>query len=275
MHTGEDVQGKGEEVQVKQLKVIWFDPWLNDVEAADSQRLVQAVRDHLEDYGLVFVVCTDTDAVYREASDQVTAPAGHGAGALVVLNADFARNCAVTHYLRAAVPGVCIVVRVPNYHEQTLMHALQSGADSYFCSPASPRFLSTLLFSRLRGGGLSLPPVNLLESGLVPDQAWCFAEQSWAVVGPDGTRVRLTSSERAFLLALTGQPEMCASHEVLIKQLWLGSNTARQSGRERMSVMVSRLRQKFKEKGLELPIRTLHGSGYMFSGPLIEEQRAP
>ncbi|HCN72532.1 MAG TPA: hypothetical protein DIS96_12775 [Pusillimonas sp.] len=259
-------------VLVKQLKLIWFDPLLGEVEDGPSQYLVQAVRHHLEDYGLAFVRCTDMDAVYQEAFMSAAVPGVRGMRALVLLNGVFAQNCAVAHYLRAVAPGVCIVVRTPDYNEQTLMHALQSGIDGYFSGQVAPHFLSTLLFSRMRGAGLGLPSLMHIEPKPMPDHGWCFAEQSWAMVSPDGKKIRLTSSERAFLLALVRQPEMYASHEVLIEQLWFDAKDAIDSGRERMSVMVSRLRQKFKGKGLELPIRTLHGNGYMFYGPFLERR---
>ena len=91
-------------------------------------------------------------------------------------------------------------------------------------------------------------------------------------MSPDGKRVRLTSSERGFILTIVQQPDMCASHDVLIDHLWPDAQNAKGGGRERMNVMMSRLRQKFKRKGLELPIRALHGNGYMFYGPFLEQR---
>jgi DNA-binding response OmpR family regulator len=259
-------------VRAKQLKLIWFDPLLSDDESEGSQSLVQAVRYHLENYGLAFAHCADMDSVYQEAMVSIAASKMQDVRALVLLNADFAQNCAVAHYLRAVAPGVCLVARTPDYKEQTLMHALQSGVDAYFSGTVSPYFLSTLLFSRMRAAGLALPSLTQAEARPMPDYGWCFAEQAWAIVSPDGKRVRLTSSERGFILTIVQQPDMSASHDVLIDHLWPDTKEAKEGGRERMSVMMSRLRQKFKRKGLELPIRTLHGSGYMFYGPFLDQR---
>ncbi|MCE7058393.1 hypothetical protein LZF95_27215, partial [Algoriphagus sp. AGSA1] len=110
--------------------MIWFDPLLKDDESEGSQSLVQAVRYQLENYGLAFAHCVDMDSVYHEAMVSIAASKIQDVRALVLLNADFAQNCAVAHYLRAVAPGVCIVARTPDYKEQTLMHALQSGVDA-------------------------------------------------------------------------------------------------------------------------------------------------
>lgn len=259
-------------MQLKQLRLIWFDPLLGEGEGSQADNFAQSVRHHLDDYGLVFLPCVNTDEVYQQAMASVSARADHGVPALVLLNADFMQNCAVSHYLRAAAPGVCIILRTPDYKEQTLMRALQSGADGYFSGRVSAHFLSSLVFSRMRSGANYLPAAAQSNVSALPEHGWCFAEQAWVMVSPDGLRVRLTSSERALFLALTNQPQMCASHNILIEHLWSGSHKAEENGRERMSVMVNRLRQKFKAKGLELPIRTLHGKGYMFYGPFIQSR---
>ena len=205
----------GEAVQVKQLTLIWFDPLLNDAQDLGAQRYIQDVQYHLKGYGLTFAPCADPDAVYRQVAALATKSSVKGLSPLVLLNANFAQNCMVAQYLRVVAPGACIVLRTPNYTEQTLMRALQSGADGYFSGEVSPHFLSTLLFSRMRSGTCNAVSPEHVEAKAQPPHGWSLVEQAWAIVSPEGTYIRLTSTERAFLMALSNQPEMSAAHRVL------------------------------------------------------------
>jgi DNA-binding response OmpR family regulator len=93
---------------------------------------------------------------------------------------------------------------------------------------------------------------------------WQFQDAAWTLVSPRGTRLALTQAERDFLLKLTTSPD---------KRMPRGDLPASdpQAGRDsvrRTDVVVSRLRRKAHETNMELPIRTVWGWGYAFTGDI-------
>ncbi|MNV96950.1 hypothetical protein D3C71_1920120 [compost metagenome] len=93
---------------------------------------------------------------------------------------------------------------------------------------------------------------------------WQFHDAAWTLVSPQGTRVSLTLAERDFLLKLTTSAD---------KRLPRGdaAGADAQAGREsvrRTDVVVSRLRRKAQDLNVELPIRTVWGWGYAFTGEI-------
>lgn len=93
---------------------------------------------------------------------------------------------------------------------------------------------------------------------------WQFLDAAWTLVSPQGTRLSLTLAEREFLLKLTASAD---------KRLPRGDSTGMdaQAGREsirRTDVVVSRLRRKAQDVNVELPIRTVWGWGYAFTGEI-------
>jgi len=100
----------------------------------------------------------------------------------------------------------------------------------------------------------------------VPSEAagkWQFHDAAWTLVSPQGTRLALTLAEREFLLRLT------ASADKRLPRADPGTDP--HSGHEtirRTDVLVSRLRRKAQDLNLELPIRTVWGWGYAFTGEI-------
>jgi len=93
---------------------------------------------------------------------------------------------------------------------------------------------------------------------------WQFHDAAWTLVSPQGTRLALTLAEREFLLKLT------ASTDKRLPRADAAS-TDTHGGHESMrrtDVLVSRLRRKAQDLNLELPIRTVWGWGYAFTGEI-------
>lgn len=184
---------------------------------------------------------------------------------LAVLCSGLAENAALAHLLRAGQPSMGLVACVPDLHEETRLLALQSGIDTWFTPDASERLVVATVFSLLRRMG-GVEPLAL--PGAVPS-GWQLVENAWKLQLPAGEQVSLTTVERAFMLALTTSEGRNATHEQLASALGHYDKTSGPDiGRERMSVMVSRLRRKVQALGAELPVRSLHGKGYMFNGTM-------
>lgn len=94
---------------------------------------------------------------------------------------------------------------------------------------------------------------------------WQFIDKNWALRCPDGQSIALTTGERAFLSILLSAPFQQATHAQLIDAV----NAAYKQDEPRthsvrLGVMVSRMRRKFNGAGMPLPLKSLHGWGYMF-----------
>lgn len=184
---------------------------------------------------------------------------------LAVLCASLAENAALAHMLRAEQPSMGLVACVPDQSEATCLLALQSGIDAWFTPDASERLVVATVFALLRRMG-GVDPLALPGAA---SAHWQLVEHAWKLKLPSGEQVALTTTERAFMLALTSFSGRSATHEQLVSAMGLHDAAAKSEiGKERLSVLVSRLRRKVQAFGAELPVRSLHGKGYMFNGPM-------
>lgn len=193
-----------------------------------------------------------------------------GAPVLAVLNGSLNDNCSIALHMRTLHPQMRIMVLVESFDEALLIRILQSGADAYCSCNASTRLLSASLFALLRRqnapnvatyGDSALPPA-------VPDnRKWALHDQGWVLVSPTGENVPLTTVERAFMLALLHTPDLRASHAQLLAAINESHDSESLVARQaRLGVIVSRMRRKFHKYGLDLPLKSVHNWGYMFSG---------
>ncbi|CAB3926666.1 response regulator transcription factor [Achromobacter anxifer] len=93
---------------------------------------------------------------------------------------------------------------------------------------------------------------------------WQFHDAAWTLVSPQGARLALTLAEREFLLKLTASADKRLPRA---DPPGLDPQGGRDSMR-RTDVVVSRLRRKAQELNVELPIRTVWGWGYAFTGEI-------
>ncbi|TCT01482.1 hypothetical protein EDC26_12417 [Paralcaligenes ureilyticus] len=99
--------------------------------------------------------------------------------------------------------------------------------------------------------------------------AWALVDQGWVLSGPDGSRVDLTTGERAFLQTLFLTPDLRARRADLMDAIDISYAAAVGAGKgTRLGLLVSRMRRKFQARGVVLPLRAVHGFGYMFAGKI-------
>lgn len=111
----------------------------------------------------------------------------------------------------------------------------------------------------------SQPPLPVVTE---VNGSWSFADQDWMIVNPKGQRIFLTTGERAFLVTLLNAPDQRASHADLIAAVCSAYHALPEANRRqgRLSVLVSRLRAKCIQHNIDLPLKSVHRWGYMFSG---------
>lgn len=95
---------------------------------------------------------------------------------------------------------------------------------------------------------------------------WRLADGGWRLISPSGVGINLTSSERFFLEHFVGQVDKRLSREELLEK-----NAALTQNSRAIDSLISRLRRKVMQKNLHLPIKSVHGWGYSFTGLLLDE----
>lgn len=142
------------------------------------------------------------------------------------------------------------------------IHGLTLGADSYLGKPVNIRELEAVIRS-LSSRIAPDKPVSAPESG------WVFDTERWTLISPHAEEVRLSAAEHSVLMALTRQPGQPVSRDVLFNAL--GKQPAGPEDRS-LDVLVSRLRRKFPDSIITLPIRSVRGIGYVFPMPVTRRR---
>jgi len=236
--------------------VVLFQP---ETESTDGgKRSRQAAQ--LDAHGFDVQCCKSVGVLHRQLQQYAELPS---AATLAVLGGPLSENCTQAICLRALYPQLPIITLVPSYSDVHLIQVLQSGADNYCLKSASAALLVATLFRSLRARNCAPAP-----SIQVPDPGrWVLREQAWILTSPANISVSLTTGERAFMLTLLTAPELRATRADLIAAVSanraVGSASINQA---RLGVLVSRMRRKFQQHGIALPLKSVHNWGYMFAG---------
>lgn len=148
--------------------------------------------------------------------------------------------------------------------------AYRSGADIYLVKPIDFAELAASLQSIL--GRLEEPETKQSQQ---PGHTGAAAhrEPSWKLlctdrllVTPKGGKASLTSKEFDLLETLASNPCMVVERQTLLKALAYDNDDF---GNRALDALIHRLRRKKEELEDLIPIKTIHGSGYSFSAPII------
>ena len=177
---------------------------------------------------------------------------------------------AVKNLREASKAGVIMVTARGGLEER--IEGLDRGADSYLCKPVSMRELEAVVLSLWRRiGNDGIDETSDLTAADAIREEWFFDTNAWALISPDGERVRLSAAEYGVLSLLTEAPGEPVSRDHLFVAL-----KKNQSGPDDRSldVLVSRLRRKFATSAFKLPIQSVRGVGYVFPGPVSRSNPA-
>ncbi len=249
-----------------------FRPVILLFEPQPTGRQHEAAIAQLQAHGFQVLVCADMQNLYRraqESAEQTDTPL------MVMLAGPTADNCVVAAYLRTLHPAAGIVALVDSHDETVLLQTMRSGADNYCQRNASVQLLlATLLRLWWRIGNpgqasAAAAPVAQSAPSAVAGY-WVLLERGWVLAGPRNQRIALTTGERAFLSRLFSAPDLRADHQQLIDAISTSYASDSQSNPQaRLGLLVSRLRRKFRAHGLEVPLKSVHSWGYMFTGPVL------
>lgn len=150
---------------------------------------------------------------------------------------------------RNAAAGIVAVAHYADVGQR--VRVLQQGADVCLGGDIQIGELAAQLQALARRVGGSV-----LAAEPPADPGWTLADEGWSLLCPDGTRLALSATERAFMRALLAAPGTRMPR----------GTPGQVMGARRMDMIVSRLRSKAAGKGVALPVRTIRGWGYAFTG---------
>ncbi|WP_442595701.1 winged helix-turn-helix domain-containing protein [Parapusillimonas sp. JC17] len=240
--------------------IVMFSPAENGLSTPDHKKRLA----ELQASGLDVLQCESAPALYAEVQKKFQ----QGSPTVAMLAGGHTENCAAATYLHAMHPSVGIAAAVERVDEALAIQLLQSGVDNICPRSASTPLVVAMLCRLL--ARVSRQDISHVLPMVVAPKGWSLQDQGWVLASPEGIRIPLTTGERAFLTTLVAAPDMCATHEQLLEAVnnsyAHGEPPARPG---RLGVLVSRLRRKFTQHNIEMPLKSVHNWGYMFTGQVV------
>lgn len=166
-------------------------------------------------------------------------------------------------------PSLGLVVVGANLQVENRLRCLQGGADVCLPQPLDARELVGVLMAlarRLPGRSPAAHPA-LAKPGAPaapnPPGRWELRDQNWTLMAPNGVAISLSANERHIVRTLLEASGQAVPRTELTKHL--DESATRANGARSIDVIISRLRRKGELAGVNLPIRTVYGSGYLFA----------
>src|SRR5690606_31612663 len=108
------------------------------------------------------------------------------------------------------------------------------------------------------------------ESVAAPNTgSWRLTSKGWALMAPSGQTLSLTTAERSLLLRFAQAPDKRLSRDALSPDSITGENPDSDRRGRFIDVMISRMRRKAAAQRVRLPVKAVHGWGYMFTADLL------
>lgn len=199
-----------------------------------------------------------------EDADRETIRTGLLSSDAVLLMADAASNCRTARLARGMGLPLDMVAVMGPARRGELTALLRVGVDWVMRQDDSPALLAAVLRTlRLRRLDHAADAAGLARHGIGP---WTLEDQGWSLRHRDGASLRLTVSERAILVCLFEAPGHVASHAMLNQALLQGWRHAygRRPHDPKPRGVISRLRGRGLQAGMEPPIESLRGYGYVW-----------
>jgi len=163
-----------------------------------------------------------------------------------------------------------IVMLTAQYAQESRITAYRAGADIYLVKPVD---LSELLASiqsilgRLDSKKTRKPEIINAEPSPEKEQKkWCLEKNDWTLCSPAGNIMKLTAKEFDLIEALALRHNSTVKRQNLLTALDYENSDF---GNRALDALVHRLRRKYEELNIKIPIKTIHGSGYCFSAPVL------
>lgn len=148
-----------------------------------------------------------------------------------------------------------IIMLTAKAEEENKVKGLLSGADDYVTKPFSPSELIARIKVVLRRGPLISPEDEIQVRNLIVNTAQNTAKLN-------GETLKLSPNEFKVLTFFMKHPNKTYSRDQLITRVW---GTTVYIDERTVDVQIRRLRDKLKQHAHHTLIKTIRGSGYLFS----------
>ncbi len=149
------------------------------------------------------------------------------------------------------------------------INAYTLGADIYLVKPIDFSELSASIYSLLRrlDANLCLPhsPERVEPAVEKKQPQWTLVRSSWTLCSPRGEEIKLTSKEFDLFYQLALLSNTVVLRQDLLTALGYENN---EHGNRSLDALVHRLRLKKNGLKYNIPLKTAHGSGYIFAAPI-------
>lgn len=184
----------------------------------------------------------------------------------------------IARFLRQQT-AIGIIAITANTAPDTRLRFFENGADLFFAKPIDCRELAVAargLIQRLRAISAPAYPDPAVTVKPVPaptpvpesqEPHWLIDNGGWTISAPGGQPMHLSAKEMCLVTILCRSPGKPVLREVLYDALGYVNNL---DGDRALEALVRRLRGKLKlARDDTTPIQTVHGSGYLFSAPVV------
>lgn len=227
------------------------------IERTESLLLLQ---EKLEQYGATIAMLANAAELPQACRDDID---------LLVLPVEPGFLPLLVARLHHEFPALGIIALPGEQSAAQRVQLLLTGADVCLCSEVEvPEILACTHAVRRR---MNASQANIVQETPVIEQrvgadsgVWRLQEKGWSLLAPNGVMLELTHSERQLMDAFLFAPEARISREDLMRDKGMNMADSRA-----VDSLISRLRRKASQYGVVLPIRSVHGWGYTFAGPLI------
>lgn len=216
---------------------------------------------------------------------------------LVVLAGPLAIIDIAAAQLRVMRPGIGIVALAQFPDSDARVRTLLSGADACLDTYINGLELAAVFQALMRrmpdttqapaaaeaaSAQTLTPPVTApdaayasAESVPSPSGGWRLTSKGWALMAPSGQTLSLTTAERSLLLRFAHEPDKRISRDALSLDTATGEGSEGDRRGRFIDVMISRMRRKAAAQRVRLPIKAVHGWGYMFTADLLVDADIP
>ncbi|HVI50128.1 MAG TPA: response regulator transcription factor [Candidatus Sulfotelmatobacter sp.] len=165
--------------------------------------------------------------------------------------------------IRTQRKTACGVIMLSAYAEPGFrIGALDQGADAYLHKSVSLKEIEATLRNILRR--LPSSPPRAAAAPATTEESWLLDRKSWRLAAPHGIGVTLSGMELELLEILAENIGKACSRTFILKALARKSH----DNDRNLDAAVFRLRRKIeKQTGLEAPIKSVYGVGYVMTEP--------
>ncbi len=169
----------------------------------------------------------------------------------------------ICQYLREHDAHIGIIFSSARGLREDRLLGLDNGADAYLIKPVDMDELVLILRRLKQRTSFPLATTTTPNTRNAKVGDWCLDATTGLLTTPTGLGIRLSLNELQLLGNLMRKPEEISVHNELSRALGM---MPEEFNKHRIEVILSRLREKVRrETGVNLPILSKRGLGYMFS----------